>query len=356
MFIVDLRAISPQDTYHEADYLKTPRLYAGNKYLAVEPNYMDIIKPSQLRRMGKALRMGLGCGVPLLMEHGQVDGIIIGTSEGGLEGCINFLNQIVDYDEGSLTPTNFIQSTPNAVSGQLALISGNTNYNITHVNRGLAFENALTDAFMLFAEGKASKVLVGNVEEISDYNYNIEWSAGQYKKTNCDSTQLLQSGTEGTVAGEGSVMFILDRNVAHGGIRIADVATATLPDLAELQTVCLELLAKNGLTADMVDGVITGQNGDVRTDWWYHQLVESMFPAASVFCYKHLTGEYPTSSAFAVKLGHDLMRDGFVSPEITVRNQNRQLRHILVYNHYKGQQHSFILITQDASQSHASSP
>ncbi|MFT3739419.1 MAG: beta-ketoacyl synthase chain length factor [Breznakibacter sp.] len=356
MFIVDLLAISPQDTYHDPDYLKNIRRHSGNKYWAVEPNYLDIIKPSQLRRMGKALRMGLGCGVPLLKKYGQVDGIIIGTSEGGLEGCINFLNQIVDYDEGTLTPTNFIQSTPNAVSGHLALITGNTNYNITHVNQGLAFEDALIDAFMLFAEGKTSKVLVGNVEEISDYNYNINWSAGQYKKDPCDSDQLLRSGTEGAVAGEGSVMFILDNGPQAGGIQIKDVATTTLPDLHELKTMCLAFLKGNGLTPGMVDGLIVGMNGDSRTDTWYDQVMDQVFPGASVFSYKQLTGEYPTSSAFAVKLGHDLMCGNSIPSEIMVRDQNRELGHVLIYNHYNGIQHSFILLSKVVSVRHDPSP
>ena len=62
-----------------------------------------------------------------------------------MEDCIKFLNQIVEYKEGLLTPANFVQSTSNAAAAQIALVTKNHQYNITHVHRGLAFENALMD-------------------------------------------------------------------------------------------------------------------------------------------------------------------------------------------------------------------
>ena len=76
--------------------------------------------------MGKAVRMGLGASIPLLQNNNEpLSGIIIGTAMGGMEDCINFLNQVIDYNEGMLTPTNFVQSTPNAIASQLGLLSNN---------------------------------------------------------------------------------------------------------------------------------------------------------------------------------------------------------------------------------------
>lgn len=350
MFIVDLLTISPQETYSANEYLQKHHTFQGNKLVAAEPDYKGVITPSQLRRMGKSLRMGIGCGIPLLQKHKDVEGIIIGTSEGGLEGCISFLNQIVDYDEGTLTPTNFIQSTPNAVAGQLALITGNKNYNITHVNGGLSFENSLLDAEMLLEEKPNAKVLVGNVEEISEYNFNIDTTAGNFKKEVINSDDLIGSGTPGTAAGEGSAMFILSGTpTVDNAVKILSVETITQPTEQEVGTLCLEMLSKHNLTYNQVDGVILGMNGDVRTDHWYKNLLEKHFPEQTVFTYKNWVGEYPTSSAFALKMGVDLLSNIKYSEKGVFRKGEKELNNLLIYNHYKGKQHSFILLSKVAS-------
>ncbi len=349
MFIKDILSISPQDTYNNHSYWYDVKTYIGNKLSCIEPSYDGIIKPGQLRRMGKALRMGIGCGLPLLDKYGKVDGIIIGTSEGGLEDCIKFLNQIVDYDEGTLTPTNFMQSTPNAVSGHLALITGNTNYNITHVNKGLSFENALIDAQMLLQDGSANVLLVGSVEEISDYNYNIEQSANQYKKVEGRSNELIHSNTEGTVCGEGAVMFVLSSQPENGSICIRDVDAITYPEGSELHDLCNNLLQRNGLVTNDIDGVIVGLNGDIRTDHWYTNFISSLFSSQTIYTYKNLVGEYPTSASFAVKLAHDIIKNNMICPEIIFKNSNRAQKNILIYNHFKGVQHSLILISDNNS-------
>ncbi len=117
----------------------------------MEPDYPGIPAGAR-RRMGKSVRMAVGAALPLLEKHPQPDGIIIATANGGMEDCIKFLNQILEYKEGLLTPGNFVQSTSNAAAAQIALVTKNHNYNITHVHRGLAFENALMDVMMLLKE------------------------------------------------------------------------------------------------------------------------------------------------------------------------------------------------------------
>ena len=356
MYLIDMLAISPQESWNGKAYLNNIRIVSGNKLMAIEPDYGDIIKPSQLRRMGKALRMGIGCGAELMKRNEELDGIIIGTSEGGLEGCISFLNQIVDYDEGTLTPTNFVQSTPNAVAGQLALISGNSGYNITHVNGGLSFENALTDALMFFAEGKAERLLVGNVEEISDYNFNIGYLAGLYKGEDSLSSGLIGSATPGTLAGEGSAMFVFGRSKQPDSLRLVDVACISYPTKEELsELICRTLEGKGVLAAD-IDAVIAGYSGDSRSDFWYDDITNELFPGASVYTYKNLVGEYPSSSAFALKLGFDLLRGESVPAEIVKKETGRPLRNVLIYNHYRAKQHSLILISGDFSPYKDTSP
>src|SRR6187431_94090 len=206
LYIHQSSCISPQESFGQQnpDVLHGP---VENKLLAIEPKYENI-PAGMLRRMGKAVRMGVGSALPLIKEvDGHINGIIIGTAHGGMEDCIKFLNQIVQYEEDQLTPGNFVQSTPNAIAAQLGLLSQNKGYNITHVHRGLSFENALLDALMLLAENPDHQYLLGAADEISTYNYNIDQLAGWYKREDMQGKKLYEQPTPGSIAGEGVTMF-----------------------------------------------------------------------------------------------------------------------------------------------------
>lgn len=344
MYITALRAISAQASHEGYDFIHSVVQHTGNKYMAVEPSYSGLIRASMLRRMGKSIRIGIGAGMPLLQEHASVDGILIGSSDGGLEDCIKFLNQIVDYEEGTLTPTNFVQSTPNALAGHLALMHKNTGYNITHVHKGLAFDNCMIDALMLFAENKVNSLLIGNVEEISDYNFNIETLAGQFKSEDVSSDALIGSNTEGTVCGEGASMFIVERSADDFYAQIVDVAQISNTDAAGVSEMISELLSSNGCTVEDIDALVLGYNGDSRTDDLYDS-VSLQFPYAGILSYKNLVGEYPTSSAFAVYMSANIIAGKGIAPEAIIREVTQQPKKILIYNHFKGLQHSAILMS-----------
>ncbi|MCU4155833.1 beta-ketoacyl synthase chain length factor [Carboxylicivirga sp. A043] len=342
MYIIKTSCISPQKT-HDGSYANDIISYNGNKYNAIEPDYKGLIRPAQLRRMGKTIRMGIGAGLPILQDIERVDGIILASSEGGLEDCIKFLNQIVDYDEGSLTPTNFVQSTPNALAGNLALMSKCQAYNMTHVHRGGAMENALLDALLLFEEKKADLLLLGNVEEISDYNFNIETLAGQFKKEEVTSDALLNSQTPGTVCGEGSSMFLLSNNPDNALAEIMDVAQVSFPHKEDILDFIIGFLSRNLLSPEDIDTIIIGKNGDVRTDFWYDYVCDELFQSQNQYSFKNIVGEYPTSIAFATHFACELLA-GKDAPEETIIREINAPKNILIYNHFKGEQHGVILI------------
>ncbi|ULT44817.1 beta-ketoacyl synthase chain length factor [Niabella defluvii] len=157
-----------------------------------------------LRRMSKAVRMGIGAGLPLIKDR-KTDGIIVGTANGD-----GRLYPVFKPDRGLrrglLTPANFVQSTPNAIAGQLSLLTKNRSYNATHVHNGLAFENALIDAKMSLSEKPDHQYLVGGVDEISSYNYNIDYLAGWYDKTKSNE-DLYGIDAPGTIAGKALPCF-----------------------------------------------------------------------------------------------------------------------------------------------------
>ena len=347
MFVTSLSCISPQKTIEDSFFEGEIHVHSGNRYAALEPAYGSVIPAGLLRRMGKAVRMGVGAGLPLMKQFPDLEAIILGTANGGLEDCLKFLNQIVDYKEGTLTPTNFVQSTPNAVAGNLALMSKNTGYNATHVHNGLAFECALLDAMLLFEEKKVKSLLLGTIEEISDYNYNIDFLNGSFKYENSTSETLLASDTPGTVCGEGAAMFVLEAAKSENTLaQIVDVGQISYADEKERDSGLNLFLGKNGLGTDDIDLLILGLNGDNRNDHLYTRLYQSSFADSTICSYKNVVGDYPTSSSFATWLAIQFLSGKSVPSQLLVSKPAtiRKPENILIYNHYRGVQHGWILL------------
>ena len=341
-YIHQSNCISHQQTLGQID-LEELKISKDNQLHAIEPKYHGIA-PGHLRRMGKAARMGVGAGLPLLLEN-KVDGILIGTSNGGQEDSMKFLDQIMEYDEGRLTPTNFVQSTYNAIAGQLAMITENKGYNITHVHRGLAFEAAALDAAMLLRENPEHSYLIGGVDEISVRNYRTESLAGWYKVENILNTELFSSSSIGTLPGEGAAMFVVNNS--------KDGAAAKLLALKMLNTdnenVILEqlklFLRQNLPDGTNIDLLLSGESGDNRFAKFYTTCEQVLNDQATVARFKHVTGEFQTASALVLWLAsHILQSQKLPVYMIKKKGISTVFNYALIYNNFKGTQHSFTLL------------
>ena len=343
MFVKAARAISPQYTLDDR-FVNGERIdEVSSIYRAIEPDYSALIPAGLLRRMGKAVRIGIGAGLPLLQEVGKVDGIILGTANGGLEDCVKFLNQIVEFEEGVLTPTNFVQSTPNAVAGQLALMTENTAYNTTHVNGSLSFENSLIDADMLLNESEEARtLLVGAIEEFSDYNYTIDRHAGRYRNDAAKNSELVEKLESGSVCGEGSAMFIVSNDPDNAVLEIIDIGQVTTTDPIEVEATLIDFLIRNQVSSDAIQTLALGRNGDSRTDHFYSSIAARFPEVRTTVHFKSYCGEYRTASAFGFYLLFQLAK-------YPLRDWNDSHLHFvgnygLLYNHFDGIRHGFILV------------
>ena len=343
LYIHYMSCISPQQTFGKVD-IESLNESPNGKLPAVEPSY-EGIPNSILRRMGKAIRLGVGAGLPLL-KNATVDGIIIGTGNGGMEDCIKFLNQIIDYNEGMLTPTNFVQSTTNAIAAQIGLLGSNKSYNTTHVHRGLAFENALLDAVMLLKENTDAHYLVGGVDEISAYNYNIDNLAGWFKKETLSSKDLYNLHTEGSIAGEGAGMFIVGGKKENAIAKVTGLQLLHTEDPKLVIDQLNRFLEKHLEKGKRVDLLLSGEDGDCRLSHYY-QAAEKLLiqQGAKVARFKHMMGEYATVSAAALWLACYIAESEQL-PAHMLKPGNGQpgCKCILIYNTHKGAQHSFILL------------
>jgi 3-oxoacyl-(acyl-carrier-protein) synthase len=343
MYISDLRCISPQKTFDGGLFTEGAIVHSGSQYWAEEPSYAGTIPNGLLRRMGKSVRLATGAAMPLLTVH-AVDGIIIGSTDGGMEDCHRFLNQVIEYNEGTLTPTTFVQGSPSAVAGGLALMAKNSGYNNTHSNKGVSFENGLMDAWLLMQEGAVKSMLVGCVEEISPAQYRIETLAGYIKQDEIRADELFDSLSAGAVNGEGAAMFVLQDSSEHAMAEIVDFDMISFPTLEDLQAKATQMLERNGLTAADVDAVMMGLSGDANSDHWYRDFADAAFPESGRLSFKNLFGESPSASAFATWYAAHLLRGASPIAMTELRRSAKSLRTILIHNHYQGKQHGFVLM------------
>jgi hypothetical protein len=313
-------------------------------YSVVEPQYTGV-PANVLRRMSKAVRLGLGAALPLL-KHGAPDGILTGTGNGGMEESVKFLRQIIEYAEGLLTPGNFVQSIPNAIASQIGLLDHNRGYNSTYVHRGLSFEHALIDAIMLVRENAGSRYLVGGVDERSQYHYQIELADGWYKRSLQPGLSLYDYDSPGSIAGEGAALFLVNGEPAQALAAIRGIVTLHSTD--ELVVAArLRAFLVQYLPSGKAPGLfLSGENGDNRALPFYQAAEAVVGPSVPVARFKHLCGEYPTAAAFALWLALQLAPGQPLASHLVKRPglDLFEAPYILLYNNHKLSQHSFILL------------
>ena len=343
-YIHQTSCISPQQTFAVVD-INTLHEPSEKKFQAIEPTY-ESIPPGILRRMGKAVRMGVGAAMPLLQNTPPPDGIIIGTANGGKEDCVKFLNQLIEYDEGLLTPINFVQSTPNAVAAQIGLLTKNHGYNITHVQLGLAFEFAMIDADMMLSEDPSRNYLLGAVDDISTYNYYFEDKQGWYKKEIVSNKTLYESSSPGSIAGEAAVMFFVNGNKAGSVATVHAVDTLHHTDESVVKENLQAFIHKHLPAGEKIDLLLTGENGDDRLLKYYTSCESLMEKDVAIARFKHICGEYPTATALGLWLACKILQQQSI-PDHMIKMQQpcKAYQNILIYNTYKGIQHSFMLLS-----------
>ncbi|MEQ1552761.1 MAG: beta-ketoacyl synthase chain length factor [Ferruginibacter sp.] len=315
------------------------------KMYAVEPSYSNI-PPAILRRMGKAVRLTVGAAIPLVENNEKPNGIIIGTTNAGKDDCVKFLNQILEYNEGMLTPMNFVQSTPNAPAAQIGLLTKNYGYNITHSQLGLSFEYAILDADMMLEENPTHNYILGAVDELSEYNFIFQEKLGTYKNENTTLAQLYNSNTKGCIAGEGAAIFYVNKNKIGATAKLVGIDTLHTEDENILQEKFILFLNTNKINSNDIDLFLSGENGDNRLDKFYNIITDNISNNSTTARYKHLSGDFPTATSIALWLASNIVHTQ-VLPSILINKDCKKsvYKNILIYNNYNGLQHSFMLVS-----------
>jgi 3-oxoacyl-(acyl-carrier-protein) synthase len=347
MYIRSSACISPQKTFGNENFLTDIVEYNGTRLKAIEPDYKEFIDPKLIRRMSHVIKMGVAAAKDCLNKAGvdMPGAIITGTAFGCMEDTITFLTRIVEQDEELLPPTAFIQSTHNTVAAQVALMLKCHGYNNTFVHKGISFESALVDATMLLNENEADTVLVGGTEEMVDTSFKVLTRLGLYKRWPISNLSLMSTESKGTIGGEGAAFFLLTEKSSTDNLA-EFIAVKTLYKPKDIAAGIISFLKENTLNIDDVDLVITGKTGDLRNDEIYKQLGGSLFKNTSIANYKHLCGEYPTSSSFALWMAANIVKKGII-PEVAAEKviKNTTPKTVLIYNHYQNSYHSLMLVS-----------
>lgn len=352
VYIKGIGNISPQDTADSSKFLEEIIYHETEFFSCKEPDYKEFINPIQLRRMSKLIKMGISASRICLDDAGieNPGAIITGTGLGLVGDTEKFLNRVLDNNEEFLTPTAFIQSTHNTISGQVAIALKCYNYNNTYSHRGFSFESALLDGMLLIENKDAENVLIGGFDEITAEHNSIIKKTSWVKNETIKSIELLDNKTQGTVVGEGVAFFSLSgKKDKNAYAKIKNIKTIYKPENnKEIESKIDQFLTENGLTKNDIDLVVLGLNGNIDTDDIYYNLADNYFDTNYAY-FKHLSGDYHTVGAFALWFAANTIKHQTVPEVARFRKENfteKPIKNVLVYNHFRKIDHSLFLLTQ----------
>ena len=250
----------------------------------IKSDYKEFVPPALIRRMSEILRMAVASSNLALKDAGieQPDAIITGTGLGCLYDTEKFLNNAITIEGGLLPPTSFIQSTHNTIAGQISLVLGNHQYNMTHTQNSLSFEHALLDTILMLDE-KDGTILVGSADEAIAALQPI---AAHFKL----NTFPLTSGAS---------FYVISKNRNEKTLAVVE-ACHTSAFYSSLENEIKEFMSTTG--NKQIDFILNdGRNKDVM------RLIEALFPNKCIINYSEICGLYTTNSAFAMHLATDII-------------------------------------------------
>lgn len=344
VYINGMGIISPQ-TIEDENFLLSPIDFNSKRLTCQEPDYNKWIDIRQQRRMGRIVKMGVAAAIQAMKESNveMPDAIITGTGLGCLEDTASFLHKLSATEE-ALNPTPFIQSTHNTIGSQVALLLNCQNYNNTFSHRGLSFESALFDSFLLLEEKPDAKILVGSADEIINESHEVQKRLNLFRPAVTSSLNLFSGEANGTLNGEGAIYFSLateQQESSHA--RLVDLKTSFKPSQQELESVIQNFLNKNKISPDEFDIVLIGKSGDKRNDALLNAVLPKFFQQNTA-TFKQLCGEYSTASSFAVGLAAKMLWLQTIPGEPAV-SKYLPVKHVLIVNQYCGSYYSIFLLS-----------
>jgi len=330
IYIISTGNISPQHSMDVERFFQSRIETSDNFFNALEPDYSTFIDSKMIRRMSRIVKMGVASSATCLRNAGieMPAAILTATAYGCLEDSASFLRSMIEFDEQMLSPTAFIQSTHNTVGAQIALLLKCHHYNNTIVHRAFSFENALTEAILLLEEG-ISPILAGAVDEITKDRHAILSRFGLYKR---DS---------GNVAGEGAAFFLLAKEPGNDYQAVLKAVQTIYKPLITQEDIS-QFLFSHDLANELPGLILHAESGNDKLKQKNYLALKTSFPDTPEFAFKSLSGDFPTSSGFALWFASLLLKEQ--RAPVWMQGIKFPLKNIFIHQQ-DGLHHSFYLIS-----------
>lgn len=300
-FIQHIESITHQDSFQKENIWDELKPLTAENAL-VSPDYKNYIPVAALRRLSTILRMGITASKACQEKvSAEFDAISVGTALGCLTDTEKFLVTINTVSGDILSPTAFIQSTHNTISGQISLDLKNHAYNMTHTQNALSFEVALKDGLLCMDEGKNS-VLVGAADEAIPFLERLRGS-------------LLQTTHPFT---SGATFMVLSGEKGNSIARIE--ACEVSFSAANTESQVEQFLEANNCSLQTIDLILEAGNS-FKTKAKKH------------YSFPDYSGFYQSASSFAVHMANDWLIKNADDQRILIVNnlENNKLGLTLVY-------------------------
>jgi len=345
VYINGLSGVSAQHTFDETFLEGNIQDVNASYRKVIDPEYKQYLNPTASRRFGRLIKMSLvAAQKSIAMADGVMpEAIITGTGLGCLEDTEKFLSALIENNESMLSPTAFIQSTHNTISGQIAMMITCYYPNYTYSNRYFSFESSLLDGLLMLQDNSCKHVLVNAADEVIPSVHAIIKRMQLWDR----SESISQNTSLPVTIGEGVVSMMISsekKNTSLAAIK-AFKLIYILPEETTIEKEFENFLEEARLTVSDIDVLILGMNGDEASDVYYEP-VRHLFAQSTQVVYKHLFGESFTASSFAYWLGAQMIRSGKIEPSCIISDKgHRAPKRIVVYNQFRGKYHSFCLLT-----------
>lgn len=207
-----------------------------------------------MRRADRFSKMAVVAAADALKDAGLAGvagarvGLVVATAFGPHVTTFRFLDDILEYGDGGVSPTVFSHSVHNAAASYVAMALDIRGPLLTLTHFHFAFHESLIAAGVWLAEGRCDYVLVGVAEEfgaVMGYICSRKISMAEDGRI----APFAFSAAPRAVPGEGSVFFLVGRADARGAsAEMAGVAFGSLAPAAAPPSV--HLLDADGLALD----------------------------------------------------------------------------------------------------------
>lgn len=286
-------------------------------FICPKPPIKDFVDPKESRRMSTIIKNGIFSGMTALKNAGikTPDGIVTGTGLGCLSDTIKFIASIQQYNEENLNPAPFIYSTHNTVGGQISILTGCKGYNSTFVHRGLSFESALFESFLMIMESPESNILVGGVDELTEEYLVVSGRLELYN--------------ENSLPGEGAGFFVLNGQKENSIAEIKNIRLIPSSDKMKIENIFRQFIDENGINPASTE-IFTPFNGDNECDRWKKEILMP-YKWKQIINPKEITGEFMTAGALSTIMAAEKL-------------SGSDTKQILVWNSFLNMEHTFILL------------